>query len=695
VSERPALATIALRLFCATLCAGVPHPPGYPTWTLLAHAFVWLPLRGTTPAWRVNLSSAVFDALASGVLCATVGLWSRDTWAGLAAGGAFAFAPLVWQYAVQCEVFALNNLLCACMLLALVCYDAQRTLGRACAGALTVGLALTNQHTALFFAAPFALWTLCVSALPAAPPARGSPPRNDSLLRPAPLLRLGACGLLGLSPYLYLVMRGGDSAAWGSWGAQHTVRGFLTHLLRREYGTFRLANTPETTDAEFWLRLYSYLASIQQQLPPHGAPLAAIGLARSLTSRSLRHAGRPVLAGYVTYVLVFHLLANLPASSPFFLAIQQRFWPQANLLVSAWFGIGAAHAARRLIPRAPAASAACLCLGLVAWHAAGGGAGQPASLLALLGMPDAGGGTENAGGGFRPADCVGTDLFDQFGLEVLRALPDEEDVILLTNGDEVLNSVRYAHRVLHVKPRLLIVDQNYAQFSWFVRRARTQSSGLGRVAFPGEAYGSSNGSFLMSELLDANYARFRFYVCGGMHPQDASWQSGYRLWPMGAVSQILRRDAPVDVQAWVSRSKQLLPRLSFSREPEAGSWAQVIARNHYLPAYALRPYALLQQVRPTMFGPRRPPPGIHAPHGSVPPRSSPSTRYSPPCAPPGFTSGAPMALCAGLRVVWALRPTIIYSATPTVFCAGLRVANPLQPNGIQAPRANVPRPTSR
>jgi len=242
-----ALSAVTLAAYVHTLCPGTPggdagellqvalelgiaHPPGYPLWTMMAHGFSRLPLRNTTAAWRVNLSSAVYGALAAGTLSLGVGSWSGSPWAGVAAGGAFAFSPLVWEYSVQCEVFALNNLLCAAMLLALLRFDARRTVGRAGAGAFAVGLALSNQHTAVFFGAPFALWALLAG--------------RTALLRPAPLLLLAAAGLAGLSPYLYLVARGGESAAWGSWGETSTVRGFLTHVLRLEYGTFRLANTP-------------------------------------------------------------------------------------------------------------------------------------------------------------------------------------------------------------------------------------------------------------------------------------------------------------------------------------------------------------------------------------------------------------------------------------------------------------------
>ena len=142
--------------------------------------------------------------------------------------------------------------------------------------------------------------------------------------------------------------------------------------------------------------------------------------------------------------------------------------------------------------------------------------------------------------------------------------------------------------------RLTILDLNYAQFRWFVRRAARAGAGFDGVSWPGDAYGSSPGSFLMEQLLDANYDAFEVYVCGGMHPRDESWRRGYQLWPVGLVSQVVRRGTPFDAQEWAARSARALPRLAFARPPQPGSWAEVVARNHYVPAYALRPFALLE-----------------------------------------------------------------------------------------------------
>ena len=146
-----AFGAIVLSVYIRTLCPSVPggdageliqvaieggvvHPPGYPTWTMLARLFSMLPY-GPEPAWRVNLSSAVCGALAATLLSAAVGKWASCTWTGLAAGGAFAFAPLVWEYAVQGEVFALNNLNNALLLYLLVRFEQAPSIFNACAGA--------------------------------------------------------------------------------------------------------------------------------------------------------------------------------------------------------------------------------------------------------------------------------------------------------------------------------------------------------------------------------------------------------------------------------------------------------------------------------------------------------------------------------------------------------------------------------
>lgn len=57
------------------------------------------------------------------------------------------------------------------------------------------------------------------------------------------LVSLGTCFLAGFVPYIYLPISSYLNRARWSWGDQTSLHGFLTHLLRAEYGTFSLVPT--------------------------------------------------------------------------------------------------------------------------------------------------------------------------------------------------------------------------------------------------------------------------------------------------------------------------------------------------------------------------------------------------------------------------------------------------------------------
>jgi hypothetical protein len=56
------------------------------------------------------------------------------------------------------------------------------------------------------------------------------------------LLKLSLSFSAGLLPYIYLPISSYLNHARWTWGDQTTLRGFLTHFLREEYGTFSLVN---------------------------------------------------------------------------------------------------------------------------------------------------------------------------------------------------------------------------------------------------------------------------------------------------------------------------------------------------------------------------------------------------------------------------------------------------------------------
>ncbi len=111
-------------LTAAAATLGVPHPPGYPFYTLLGKLTAYIPLGAV--AWRLNLLSALCMATA-GVLCSItverilsgpVSASSPKVFRILAGAcvAAVFLAPIVWFQAVQTEVYALFVLLCSSVL---------------------------------------------------------------------------------------------------------------------------------------------------------------------------------------------------------------------------------------------------------------------------------------------------------------------------------------------------------------------------------------------------------------------------------------------------------------------------------------------------------------------------------------------------------------------------------------------------
>jgi thioredoxin-like negative regulator of GroEL len=115
-------------LIAAAWNLGVPHPPGYPIWTLLAFLFSRIPV--ATVAWRVNFLSAFFGAVTVGFVTAIalaavrVQLQSiplfRDrltfmqrerlgACTALAAGLMLTMSAGLWSQSVIAEVYSLNS----------------------------------------------------------------------------------------------------------------------------------------------------------------------------------------------------------------------------------------------------------------------------------------------------------------------------------------------------------------------------------------------------------------------------------------------------------------------------------------------------------------------------------------------------------------------------------------------------------
>ncbi|OGV84753.1 MAG: hypothetical protein A2340_04340 [Lentisphaerae bacterium RIFOXYB12_FULL_60_10] len=162
---------------------GVPHPPGYPIWTMLTwfftKIFAFVTFRGQpNPAWSVGLFSAICGALAAGftaLLISRSGFQllqqSRDVahkkaheaedlicWvSGVSCSLLFAFSPVMWSQSVIVEVYSLNALFLVLVFLLSYWWMCRPSDHLLYLTAFIFGLGLTNYQVLLLAALPLVI----------------------------------------------------------------------------------------------------------------------------------------------------------------------------------------------------------------------------------------------------------------------------------------------------------------------------------------------------------------------------------------------------------------------------------------------------------------------------------------------------------------------------------------------------------
>src|SRR3954471_20855424 len=207
-------------LILAAHSLGIPHPPGYPVWLLLARIADLLPWG--TVALRVNALSALLAAAAAGLfylLAARCGLGRIGRLAGTMV---FAGSTLLWDSAVQAEVYSLTAVTFLLLAMAALSARSRRTSGARGDAIffLLAGLSPLVHQTLVFPALALAAWVL--------------------LRRPAPG-RFAAALLwpsVGCSILFLLPIRSG-AHPWLDWGQDRNLASLWDNLIRRNYGGLR------------------------------------------------------------------------------------------------------------------------------------------------------------------------------------------------------------------------------------------------------------------------------------------------------------------------------------------------------------------------------------------------------------------------------------------------------------------------
>ena len=403
-------------LVTAAVNLGVPHPTGYPLYTMLAHLFTRLP--GPEPAWQVTLFSAIAAALAVGAVfwaCHRL-VQNREGTAHLAllaawtAAGLYGFGDLLWSQATIAEVYSLNALLAAALLAAAL-YSPLRI--RPYVLALVLGLGLAHHVTIVFFLP--ALWPYL--------------PAIRKWLTPRRLLRLALCLLPGLVTYAYIPLRARANPIpnWGhadnlssfTWLVSGAAYRYYVAVLSRSYLLQRLSAW-----ASLWTRDLGVL----------GLALAILGLWRWLeTDRRFGLFG-------LTYVLLLssYNMIYMTADSYLYLI-------PAAMVVATWVARGAVMLLDGQSPSETGQGRR--------WIAF-------AAILILAGLP-----LYSLAGRYRSMDLSADREAYSFAQNVLDAAA--ANAIVISSGDRQAFSLWYVHSALGHRPDVIVVERRLLAFVWY------------------------------------------------------------------------------------------------------------------------------------------------------------------------------------------------------------------------------------
>ena len=235
---------------------GIPHRFGYPLYIALSRLFGYLPIRDL--AYRANLMSAFFAAMAAVMVYLLVMRLADDWIAALSASLSFAFSRALWGQAVAAEVYTLNAFLIGAVVLTLLVWHQTRKPGLLYLGMGLYALSFGNHMTVITLI-PAVLYLVLVTD-------------HRILFNPKKVAALAFIFLLGAMQYLYVILRAQQQPLLNELGP-FSWRGWIHWMTRNrfpgQFFGFTLGDQPD--------RLRIYLELLEKQVFRWGYILGWIG----------------------------------------------------------------------------------------------------------------------------------------------------------------------------------------------------------------------------------------------------------------------------------------------------------------------------------------------------------------------------------------------------------------------------------
>jgi hypothetical protein len=499
--------------FCTAIATGgVPHPPGYPLFSLLGRLALWLIPVGE-PAFRIGCVAALAAAAAIAILYLLSRELGCSSWAAAVGASVYGVSYTFWSQSTRVEVYSLHVLLLALVLLGALRYRQTGKLGDLATAAVagTLGVA---HHLTVVLLLP-AVLLLCGRRL-----------WRD----PRPARRLGLLtALLPIGPALYLLlMLWARAEPLHAWGHTVTLPLLWNHASARIFRIFMavpdgpsLARTMSTAGTLF-IDNFPYLLFV--------LPMVGIAL---LWKRDRVAAGALLLTAAV--IGAYNCCYRIDDIACYYLPI----W-----LLGALFLAQTLDAAARLGLGAPMRSVIAVALAAL-----------------LVGLP--------LRRNWSACDLSRATWMRDFARQKLESVASGG--VLIVQGDDDTNPIWYVHDVLGTRPDVTPIDRaqiggrtwglyDWDPSVWYLHRLRRQG-----VAVPLQVPADPNMRMKLArdgcliELLSRElHARSISMTSLPAQSELTHWVAGrYQPVPVGLVLRLFPKRQPVDLPNVLRENERL------------------------------------------------------------------------------------------------------------------------------------------
>ena len=403
-------------LTTAACVGGVPHPPGFPFFSLLGFGFCQLSqITPLSPVQSVGLLSVFAGVLGVGIYYFLAKRISNQSVAFLSSC-VLAFSYLYWLYSELAEVFVLNAFFAILLFFLAERYRRTKQKKDLFLLCFFTGLSTTN-HQIIIFIFP-SLFILIAHNL-------------WEIRKEWKTLLIGIFyGLLGFSMYGYSVIASLRQPVL-DWAHITSIQDFLDMILRRRYGTFSAGVFQAPSGQGTLIILMQYFKSLISQITFPGFVLCLIGIDRVLKEdkvKAIAYASAFIVSGPF-----FFGYAGFPLATVFHAGVSERFLLFSTVILLFFLPYGIKTIIQtflKFFPR-PFYSILLQCVLFLI----------PAMLFFY---------------NFPKTNLSTLTYGNQLGKNFLIALP--KNAVILMDGDTTLFNTWYVHLVLEYRPDVTIVN---------------------------------------------------------------------------------------------------------------------------------------------------------------------------------------------------------------------------------------------